>query len=74
MRLLAQRRAALGKVMNVREPKTVALYARVSTTDQNCELQLGDLRRFASQRVALMSMSTLASVGHSATGPDEMHS
>ena len=30
--------------------KTVALYARVSTLDQNCEVQLEDLRRYASQR------------------------
>ncbi len=30
--------------------KTVALYARVSTLDQSCELQLQDLRRYASQR------------------------
>ena len=30
--------------------KTVALYARVSTMDQNCEVQLADLRRYASQR------------------------
>lgn len=30
--------------------KTVALYARVSTLDQNCEVQLQDLRRFAGQR------------------------
>ncbi len=30
--------------------KTVALYARVSTTDQNCEVQLADLRRYARQR------------------------
>ena len=30
--------------------KTVALYARVSTLDQNCDLQLADLRRYASQR------------------------
>lgn len=30
--------------------KTVAIYARVSTLDQNCEVQLADLRRFASQR------------------------
>ena len=30
--------------------KTVALYARVSTLDQNCEVQLADLRRYASQR------------------------
>ena len=30
--------------------KTAALYARVSTLDQNCEVQLQDLRRFAGQR------------------------
>ena len=30
--------------------KTVALYARVSTLDQNCEVQLEDLRRYAGQR------------------------
>ena len=30
--------------------KTAAIYARVSTLDQSCELQLGDLRRYASQR------------------------
>jgi DNA invertase Pin-like site-specific DNA recombinase len=30
--------------------KTVALYARVSTSDQNCEVQLTDRRRYASQR------------------------
>jgi DNA invertase Pin-like site-specific DNA recombinase len=30
--------------------KTVAIYARVSTLDQNCEVQLQDLRRFANQR------------------------
>ncbi len=28
----------------------VALYARVSTTDQNCEMQLSDLRRMAESR------------------------
>jgi DNA invertase Pin-like site-specific DNA recombinase len=32
--------------------KVVALYARVSTLDQNCEVQLEDLRRFASKRFA----------------------
>ncbi len=32
--------------------KTVALYARVSTLDQNCEVQLEDLRRYAGQRFA----------------------
>jgi DNA invertase Pin-like site-specific DNA recombinase len=32
------------------QPKTAALYARVSTIDQSCELQLEDLRRCASQR------------------------
>ncbi len=30
--------------------KIAALYARVSTVDQNCEVQLQDLRRYASQR------------------------
>lgn len=30
--------------------RTVALYARVSTMEQNCEVQLADLRRYASQR------------------------
>ncbi len=29
---------------------TVALYARVSTIDQNCDMQLADLRRYAGQR------------------------
>jgi len=33
--------------------KTVALYARVSTLDQNCEVQLEDLRRYANQRFTL---------------------
>ena len=33
--------------------KTAALYARVSTLDQNCEVQLQDLRRFTGQRFAL---------------------
>ena len=32
--------------------KVAALYARVSTLDQNCEVQLEDLRRFASKRFA----------------------
>ncbi len=32
------------------QAETVALYARVSTIDQSCELQLHDLRRYASQR------------------------
>ena len=36
--------------MNHESHKTVALYARVSTLDQKCEVQLGDLRRYASQR------------------------
>lgn len=36
--------------MNAGKQQTVALYARVSTADQTCEMQLGDLRRFASQR------------------------
>lgn len=29
--------------------KTVALYARVSTLDQSCEMQLDDLRRYSSR-------------------------
>ncbi len=32
--------------------KVAALYARVSTLDQNCEVQLEDLRRFAGKRFA----------------------
>ncbi len=32
--------------------KVVALYARVSTLDQNCEVQLEDLRRYAGKRFA----------------------
>lgn len=32
--------------------KVVALYARVSTLDQTCEVQLEDLRRYASKRFA----------------------
>src|SRR3989475_12720129 len=33
--------------------KTAAIYARVCTLDQNCEVQLQDLRRFAGQRFVL---------------------
>jgi DNA invertase Pin-like site-specific DNA recombinase len=33
--------------------KTVALYARVSTLDQHCEVQLEDLRRYVGQRFTL---------------------
>lgn len=36
--------------MNEQRSKVAALYARVSTLDQNCDLQLEDLRRYASQR------------------------
>jgi DNA invertase Pin-like site-specific DNA recombinase len=32
------------------KPRAVALYARVSTIDQNCEMQLQELRRYANQR------------------------
>ena len=32
------------------DSKIAALYARVSTTDQSCEVQLDDLRRYASRR------------------------
>ena len=42
--------ASREKVMNAGKQKTAALYARVSTADQNCALQLDDLRRFSSQR------------------------
>ncbi len=35
---------------NHTKSKTVALYGRVSTLDQNCEVQLVDLRRYVSQR------------------------
>jgi len=40
--------------MNAGNQKTVALYARVSTTDQSCEVQLADLRRFAGQRFGVI--------------------
>jgi DNA invertase Pin-like site-specific DNA recombinase len=33
--------------------KVAALYARVSTLDQNCNMQLEDLRRYATQRFVL---------------------
>ena len=36
--------------MHSEKQKAVALYARVSTSDQNCALQLDDLRRFSSER------------------------
>jgi predicted site-specific integrase-resolvase len=36
--------------MHAGQQRAVALYARVSTADQNCALQLDDLRRFSSQR------------------------
>jgi DNA invertase Pin-like site-specific DNA recombinase len=38
--------------MEKESSKVVALYARVSTLDQNCEVQLEDLRRHASKRFA----------------------
>lgn len=34
--------------------KTVALYARVSTADQSCDVQLAELRRYAAQRFAVI--------------------
>jgi len=34
------------------ESRVAALYARVSTTDQSCDAQLDELRRFASRRFA----------------------
>ena len=41
--------------MAVNQPlgKTVGIYARVSTLDQNCDMQLADLRRYAGQRFGL---------------------
>ena len=42
--------------------KVAALYARVSTLDQNCEVQLEDLRRYASKRFARYSEYTDAGV------------
>jgi predicted site-specific integrase-resolvase len=38
--------------MEKESSKVVTLYARVSTLDQNCEVQLEDLRRHASKRFA----------------------
>ena len=38
--------------MEQERKKVVALYARVSTLDQNCEVQLEELRRYASKRFA----------------------
>jgi DNA invertase Pin-like site-specific DNA recombinase len=38
---------------SLKVPKRAALYARVSTLDQNCEVQLQDLRRHAGQRFVL---------------------
>ena len=38
--------------MSQEKLKVAALYARVSTLDQNCEVQLEDLRRYAGQRFA----------------------
>jgi DNA invertase Pin-like site-specific DNA recombinase len=35
--------------MNDAGKKTVALYARVSTLDQSCDMQLEDLRRYAAR-------------------------
>lgn len=35
--------------------RTAAIYARVSTLDQSCDLQLADLRQYAGQRFALHS-------------------
>jgi DNA invertase Pin-like site-specific DNA recombinase len=37
-----------------RRVKTAALYARVSTSEQSCDLQLADLRRYADQRFAVI--------------------
>src|SRR2546425_10574256 len=45
--------------------KTAALYARVSTTDQSCNVQLDDLRRYASKQFA--SVYEYVDVGVSGT-------
>ena len=42
--------------------KVAALYARVSTLDQNCEVQLEGLRRYAGKRFASYSEYTDAGV------------
>ncbi len=47
--------------------KTAALYARVSTTDQSCAMQLEDLRRYAGQRFA--SVREYVDVGVSGAQP-----
>jgi DNA invertase Pin-like site-specific DNA recombinase len=39
--------------MDQERRKEAALHARVSTLDQNCEVQLQDLRRFVGQRFTL---------------------
>ncbi len=44
-----------------------ALYARVSTSDQNCGLQLEELRRYASQRFS--SVFEFVDIGVSGTEP-----
>jgi DNA invertase Pin-like site-specific DNA recombinase len=44
--------------MNEEPKKVAALYARVSTLDQNCEVQLEDLRRYAVKRFARYSEYT----------------
>ena len=48
--------------MEQRTAKAAALYARVSTLDQNCEVQLEDLRRYAGKRFAEYRVYTDAGV------------
>ncbi len=43
----------VGNTVGPEQRKTAAIYARVRTLDQSCELQLADLRRYASQRFTL---------------------
>jgi len=51
--------------------RTVALYARVSTLDQDCNLQLADLRRYAQQRFArYYEYVDVGSVGLSVRDPN----
>jgi DNA invertase Pin-like site-specific DNA recombinase len=40
-----------------------AIYARVSTADQNCEMQLGELREYVSRRGWIWQVNTLIRAG-----------
>ena len=45
--------------MSATEQKTVALYARVSTTDQTCDNQLLEIRRYVEARGWTIQADTL---------------